>query len=121
MTDQWSKTWLSGPPLVATKIRVWPAKRAGSSAMRAWTWQAASQPTHKGRVSSGAGRMTPAAASAMIRAHVVARAKGVDQGMPYLAMAEAVLAPSPPVLVAVGGIALTVLVVRGLDSLLRGG
>ncbi|TCZ63198.1 bifunctional aminoglycoside phosphotransferase/ATP-binding protein [Roseicella aquatilis] len=41
---------------------------------------------------------------AMIRAHVVARAKGVDQGMPYLAMAEAVLAPSPPVLVAVGGL-----------------
>ena len=41
---------------------------------------------------------------AMIRAHVVANARGVGEGLPYLARAEAMLAPPPPRLVAVGGL-----------------
>lgn len=41
---------------------------------------------------------------AVIRAHVMARAKGVAAGLPYLARAEAMLAPPPPRLVAVGGL-----------------
>jgi predicted kinase len=41
---------------------------------------------------------------AMIRAHVVAKARGVASGLPYLARAEAILAPPSPRLVAVGGL-----------------
>ena len=41
---------------------------------------------------------------AMIRAHAVAKAKGPAQGLPYLDRAEAMLAPPPPRLVAVGGL-----------------
>ncbi|MEN0075452.1 MAG: AAA family ATPase, partial [Paracraurococcus sp.] len=41
---------------------------------------------------------------AMIRAHVVAKSKGVGEGLPYLDRAEALLAPPPPRLVAVGGL-----------------
>ncbi|TDH60699.1 hypothetical protein E2C06_20815 [Dankookia rubra] len=41
---------------------------------------------------------------AMIRAHAVAKAQGVIQGQPYLDLAEAMLTPPPPRLVAVGGL-----------------
>ncbi|MFC7476082.1 AAA family ATPase [Dankookia sp. GCM10030260] len=41
---------------------------------------------------------------AMIRAHVLAKAKGAAQGQPYLDRAEAMLAPPPARLVAVGGL-----------------
>ena len=41
---------------------------------------------------------------AMIRAHAVAKAQGAAQGLPYLDLAEAMLAPPPPRLVAVGGL-----------------
>lgn len=41
---------------------------------------------------------------AVIRAHALAKAKGVAHGLPYLDRAEAMLAPPPPRLVAVGGL-----------------
>ncbi|MDO9710117.1 bifunctional aminoglycoside phosphotransferase/ATP-binding protein [Paracraurococcus lichenis] len=41
---------------------------------------------------------------AMIRAHVLARTQGPAAGLPYLDRAEAMLAPPPPRLVAVGGL-----------------
>ncbi|RAI59275.1 bifunctional aminoglycoside phosphotransferase/ATP-binding protein [Roseicella frigidaeris] len=41
---------------------------------------------------------------ALIRAHVLAQAKGAAAGLPYLDRAEAMLAPPPPRLVAVGGL-----------------
>src|SRR4051812_46534347 len=41
---------------------------------------------------------------AMIRAHAVAKARGAEHGLPYLDAAEAMLAPPPPRLVAVGGL-----------------
>jgi len=41
---------------------------------------------------------------AMIRAHAVAKAQGAAAGLPYLARAEAMLAPPAPRLVAVGGL-----------------
>ncbi|TDG11691.1 hypothetical protein E2C05_30770 [Paracraurococcus ruber] len=41
---------------------------------------------------------------AVIRAHVMGRARGPEAGLPYLARAGAMLAPPPPRLVAVGGL-----------------
>jgi aminoglycoside phosphotransferase family enzyme/predicted kinase len=41
---------------------------------------------------------------AMIRAHALAKAQGAAQGLPYLDLAEAMLAPPPARLVAVGGL-----------------
>jgi aminoglycoside phosphotransferase family enzyme/predicted kinase len=41
---------------------------------------------------------------ALIRAHVLSKAKGPESGLPYLARAEAMLAPPPPRLVAIGGL-----------------
>lgn len=41
---------------------------------------------------------------AMVRAHVEARRGGPDEGLSYLALAEALLRPVPPRLVAIGGL-----------------